>query len=70
MQHTLKRIWHVAREHLTHWIVAGAILAATGAAPEHWLADLFHDVHLPTDGLHLWGAGIDLRLALAGLGWP
>jgi TolB-like protein len=68
VKHTLKRIWHVAREHLTHWIVAGAILAATGAAPEHWLADLFHDVHLPTEALHLWTAGVDLRVVLAGLG--
>ena len=68
MQHALKRIRHIASEHLTHWIVAGAILAATGAAPEHWLADLFHDVHLPEGALHLWGAGIDLRMLLAGLG--
>ena len=68
MTHVIKRVWHVASEHLTHWIVAGAILAATGAAPEHWLADLFHEVHLPTDALHLWAAGIDLRMVLAGLG--
>jgi adenylate cyclase len=68
MTHAMKRIWHIASEHLTHWIMAGAILAATGAAPEHWLADLFHEVHLPTDALHLWTAGIDLRMVLAGLG--
>jgi hypothetical protein len=29
---------------------------------------LFHDVHLPTEALHLWAAGITLRLGLAGLG--
>jgi hypothetical protein len=29
---------------------------------------LFHDVHLPTEALHLWAAGIALRLGLAGLG--
>ncbi len=68
MTHAMKRIWHIASEHLTHWVLAGAILAATGAAPEHWLADLFHEVHLPTDALHLWTADIDLRMVLAGLG--
>jgi len=68
MKHALKHIWHTGREYFTHWIVAGAILAATGAAPEHWLADLFHDVHLPEEALHLWTAGIDLRMVLAGLG--
>jgi hypothetical protein len=60
MKHALKHIWHTAREYLTHWMVAGAILAATGAAPEHWLADLLHDVHLPTDALYLWAAGLGL----------
>lgn len=68
MKQALKHIWHTGREYLTHWMVAGAILAATGAAPEHWLADLLHDVHLPTDALHLWTAGIDLRVVIAGLG--
>jgi len=68
MQHALKRIWHTGREYLTHWMVAGAILAATGAAPEHWLADLFRDVHVPEEALHLWAADIDMRMVLAGLG--
>ncbi len=68
MRRALKHIWHTGREYLTHWMVAGAILAATGAAPEHWLADLFHAVHLPIEALHLWTAGIDLRMVLAGLG--
>jgi adenylate cyclase len=68
MRRAVKHIWHTAREYLTHWMVAGAILAATGVAPEHWLANLLHDAHLPTDALHLWAAGIDLRMVLAGLG--
>jgi adenylate cyclase len=49
-------------------MVAGAILAATGATPEHWLADLLRGVHLPEEALHLWGADIDLRMVLAGIG--
>jgi hypothetical protein len=65
---TFARLWHAAREYAGHWMVAGVILAATGAAPEHWFADLLHDVHLPVEGLHLWGAGFDLRLILIGAG--
>ncbi len=38
---------HTAREYLTHWSVAGAILAVTGAAPEHWFANLAHALRLP-----------------------
>jgi TolB-like protein/Flp pilus assembly protein TadD len=68
MKNALRHVEHIAREYLTHWMVTGAILAVTGAAPEHWLADLFHDVHLPTEALHLWTTGIDLRMVLAGLG--
>ena len=30
-------------------LAAGAILAATGTAPERWLGDLFHDGHVPED---------------------
>ena len=62
------RLWHTAREYAGHWMVAGIILAATGAAPEHWFADMLHSAHLPAGGLHLWGAGIDLRLILIGAG--
>ena len=68
MNNVLKRIGRFAREYVTNWIVAGAILAATGVAPERWLADLLHDAHLPKDVLHLWAAGIDMRIVLAGLG--
>lgn len=49
-------------------MVAGAILAGTGAAPDHWLAHLFQRLHLPADALHLWVANIDLRILLAGMG--
>ncbi len=62
------KFWHAAREYAGHWLIAGVILAATGAAPEHWFADLLQEVHLPTDALHLWTAGIDLRLILMSAG--
>ena len=68
MRQLLSYVWHTAHEHMTHWMVAGAILAATGAAPDHWLAHLFQKLHLPADALHLWVANIDLRVILAGMG--
>src|SRR5262245_11729253 len=68
MRQALKRVWHTACEYVTHWMVAGAILAATGAAPDHWLANLFERLHLPADALHLWVANIDLRIILASMG--
>ena len=41
----------VIREHLTHWVIAGVIIALTGFAPEHWFADALHS--LP-EGLRRW----------------
>jgi hypothetical protein len=48
------RLWHATREYLTHWSVAGTILAVTGAAPEHWFAEALDEVHLFREGLPLW----------------
>ena len=63
------RLWHATREHLTHWSVAGAILAVTGAAPEHWFAEALDEVHLPRESLPLWIENVDYRLVavIAGL---
>jgi hypothetical protein len=47
---------------LTHWSVAGAILALTGAAPEHWFADLAHALPLPHAALLPWLEYVDPRL--------
>ncbi len=68
MRQLLKQVWHRGHEYVTHWMVAGAILAATGAAPDHWLANVFNRLHLPADALHLWVANIDLRIVLASMG--
>ena len=64
-----RRLWHTIREYVTHWSVAGAILAATGTAPEHWLAEFMHVVHLPHDALPSWLDHVDYRLVavIAGL---
>jgi len=56
------RFWHTAREYLTHWSVAGAILAVTGAAPEHWFADLARELPLPHEALPPWLGHVDYRL--------
>ena len=63
-----KPAWHTAREFATHWLVGGVILAATGFVPEEWLARVLDGLRVSAAALHLWGSGIDLRVALAGLG--
>ncbi len=65
----MRHVWHTGREYLTHWMVAGIIVAATGVAPDHWMASLVHALNIPTDALHLWAAEIDFRwmLLIAGL---
>jgi hypothetical protein len=49
--------------------IAGAILAVTGAAPDHWLAELWREVPIPHEALPLWLAQVDYRLVavVAGL---
>jgi hypothetical protein len=49
------RYGNAAREFVTHWFVAGVILAATGAAaPEHWIAELVQEVHFPHEAMAFW----------------
>lgn len=62
----LDRIWHLAREYLTHWAIAGVIVALIGFAPDHWAAHLFHIFNLENllDSL----PSADYRLLAVGLG--
>lgn len=62
----LDRIWHLAREYLTHWAIAGVIVALTGFAPDHWAAHLFHIFNL--ENLHDSLPSADYRLLAVGLG--
>ena len=64
----LKRLWLKAREYLTHWAIAGLIVTATGIAPDHWVAHLVDDFHVPAAALHLWAANLDFRWLAAGAG--
>jgi len=41
-----RRLWHTAKEYLTHWFVAGVIVTMTGFTPDHWIAHVFHAVNL------------------------
>ena len=52
-----------------HWSIAGAILAITGAAPDHWLAELWREIPFPREAVPLWLAHLDYRLVavVAGL---
>ena len=68
MKRAAKHLWHTGREYLTHWMVAGLVVAATGVAPDHWMAHLVQDLHIPAGALHLWAAKIDLRWVLLGTG--
>jgi len=40
------RLWHGAKEYLTHWFIAGVIVTLTGFTPDHWVAHVFHAVNL------------------------
>jgi adenylate cyclase len=68
MQEKTGRVWHALREHATHWVVGGALIAATGFAPEEWFARTVEHLHIPENALHLWNAGIDVRVLPIGLG--
>jgi len=62
------RIWHLAREHLTHASIGGLIVAVTGLAPDHWFAEAIHALHLSQNSLPGWLHGIDLRLVAVAAG--
>jgi adenylate cyclase len=54
------------REYLTHWAVAGAFIALTGFAPEHWVADLV--IAIPESLRHGWLPAFDIRIGLVAVG--
>jgi TolB-like protein/Tfp pilus assembly protein PilF len=66
-QQTLpRRLWHMAREYLTHWAIAGAILTLTGFTPDHWVERVLHLMRLPDDFSLFSGA--DFRHIAVGVG--
>jgi adenylate cyclase len=68
MREGTQKLWHGLREHATHWVVGGTLLAVTGFAPEEWLAHTVHGLHIPESVLHLWSAGVDVRVVPIAIG--
>jgi adenylate cyclase len=65
----LRYILTLGREYLTHWAIAGAILALTGFAPEHWFADLFTHLAVPETLRSGWLLhAFDVRIGLVAIG--
>jgi adenylate cyclase len=57
------------REYLTHWAVAGIIIALTGFAPEHWFADSLSHIAIPEYLRDSWLLRtFDFRLGLVAIG--
>ena len=54
------------KEYLTHWTIAGGVVALTGFAPDHWVGHLLHAI--PGGMRHAFPEGIDYRLAVVGFG--
>ncbi len=59
-----RHFWITTREYMTHWAVAGCVVALTGFAPDHWFGHLLH--YMP-DALRNFPA-IDYRLVAVFLG--
>jgi len=65
----LRHVLTLGREYLTHWVIAGAIIALTGFAPEHWVADLFSHLAIPESLRGGWLLRtFDFRLGLVAVG--
>ena len=45
-----------------------ALLAATGFAPEEWLAHTVDGLRIPESVLHLWAADVDVRVVPIAIG--
>jgi len=68
MHRESRPVWHTLREHVTFWVIGGILLAVTGFAPEEWLARAVDGLHAPESVLHLWAAGVDVRVVPIAIG--
>src|ERR1700730_8430872 len=64
----LRHLLTAVREYLTHWALAGAILALTGFAPEPWFADLFQHFAIADRLRGTWLAAVDIRIGFVAVG--
>jgi adenylate cyclase len=65
-QKPLRHLRTTFREYVTHWAVAGAIVATTGFAPDHWVAHILHDI--PSGWRKAFPSEIDYRLIVVCIG--
>ncbi len=65
----LSHVLTIGREYLTHWAIAGTIIALTGFAPEHWIADLLSHLSIPESLRDGWLLrAFDFRIGLVAVG--
>ena len=61
MTNPLVLLYHKATDSITHWLIGGGVLVATGFAPEEWVAHLTHAIHLGEGSQISWPGNLDLR---------
>lgn len=64
----IKRLVDGVCEYVTHSAIAGAAVALTGFASEHWFADLFSHLSIPGDIRHVRPQVFDIRIGFVALG--
>ena len=65
-QSPFQRLRTTVGEYVTHWLVAGVIVTATGFAPDHWVAHALEAI--PAGFRRAFPAGIDYRLVIVCFG--
>lgn len=68
MPHEGGHVWRALGEHATAWVVGGVLLAATGFAPEEWLAHAVDGLRIHENVLHLWATNVDVRVVPIAIG--
>ena len=58
----VKKVFTVAREHLSNAVIGGVFLMLTGFTPEHWIVEFLHTIHLSPEFFRPLSFGIDPRL--------
>jgi len=64
----VRRFFDRARDFLTHWSIAGGILALTGFGPEHWFASVYEHLEIPESLRRGWLQEFDIRIGLVAVG--
>ncbi len=57
----VKKLFALAREHLSNAVIGGFFLMLTGFTPEHWVEKFLHAIHLSPEFFRSLSFGIDPR---------